>query len=215
IGMGDGGGGGDPSGNGQRPSTLLGTLLRIDVDRGATYTVPADNPFVAGGGAAEVWAYGLRNPWRFSFDGQRLYVADVGQGKWEEIDVLTTSAGGANLGWSIMEGEHCFNPSSGCSGAGLVLPVFEYGHGEGCSVTGGYVYRGSAIPELAGHYFYGDFCSGWVRSFRYTGNGVANTWDWQADLGTVASLTSFGTDGAGELYAVSGAGTVYRIVRRG
>ena len=169
IGMGDGGGGGDPSGNGQRPSTLLGALLRIDVTGGSTYAVPAGNPFVAGGGAAEVWAFGLRNPWRFSFDGQRLYIADVGQGQWEEIDVLTTAAGGANLGWSIMEGNHCYQPSSGCNRTGLTLPVFEYGHGEGCSVTGGYVYRGTAIPELNGHYFYGDFCSGWVRSFRYTG----------------------------------------------
>ena len=215
IGIGDGGGGGDPSGNGQRPSTLLGALLRIDVNGGSTYTVPAGNPFVAGGGAAEVWAFGLRNPWRFSFDGQRLYIADVGQGQWEEIDVLTTADGGANLGWSIMEGNHCYKPSSGCNRTGLTLPAFEYGHGEGCSVTGGYVYRGTAIPELNGHYFYGDFCSGWVRSFRYTGGGVADTWDWSGDLGTVSALTSFGTDGQGELYVVSGGGNVYRIVRRG
>jgi glucose/arabinose dehydrogenase len=215
IGTGDGGGGGDPSGNGQQPSTLLGAMLRIDVGGAGTYTVPAGNPFVAGGGAAEVWAFGLRNPWRFSFDGQRLYIADVGQGQWEEIDVLTTADGGANLGWSIMEGNHCYKPSSGCNRTGLTLPVFEYGHGEGCSVTGGYVYRGTAIPELNGHYFYGDFCSGWVRSFRYTGDGVADTWDWTGDLGTVSALTSFGTDGQGELYVVSGGGNVYRIVRRG
>ncbi len=214
VALGDGGGGGDTYGHGQRPSSLLGALLRIDVDAGETYAVPAGNPFVGGGGAPEVWAYGLRNPWRFSFDGHRLYVADVGQGSWEEIDVLTTASGGANLGWSIMEGSHCFRPSSGCDQTGLVLPVFEYGHGEGCSVTGGYVYRGTGIPELAGHYFYGDFCSGWVRSFRYTGEGVADGWDWSADLGTIASLTSFGTDGTGELYVTSGEGTVHKIARR-
>ncbi|MDR9450314.1 MAG: PQQ-dependent sugar dehydrogenase [Acidimicrobiia bacterium] len=207
--------GGDQYGHGQRSGTLLGSLLRIDVDSGDQYGIPADNPFVAGGGAAEVWAYGLRNPWRFSFDDQRLYIADVGQGKWEEIDVLTTGDGGANLGWSIMEGTHCYNPSSGCNRTGLTLPAFEYGHGEGCSVTGGYVYRGNAVPELNGHYFYGDFCSGWVRSFRYTGGGVADLWDWTADLGTIASLTSFGTDGQGELYVVSGRGDVYRIARQG
>ena len=213
IALGDGGGGGDQFGHGQRPGTLLASLLRIDVDSGGNYGVPADNPFVAGGGAPEVWVWGLRNPWRFSFDGHRIYIGDVGQGRWEEIDVLTTADGGAKLGWSKMEGNHCF--SSGCDQTGLVPPVFEYGHAEGCSITGGYVYRGSAIPELNGHYFYGDFCSGWMRSFRYTGDGVADTWDWTADLGTVGSLTSFGTDGSGELYVVSGAGTVYRIVRGG
>jgi glucose/arabinose dehydrogenase len=215
VALGDGGGGGDQFGHGQRSGTLLGSLLRIDVDSGNQYGIPADNPFVAGGGAAEVWVYGLRNPWRFSFDDQRLYIADVGQGKWEEIDVLTTGDGGANLGWSIMEGTHCFNPSSGCNRTGLTLPAFEYGHGEGCSVTGGYVYRGNAFPELKGHYFYGDFCSGWVRSFRYTGGGIADPWDWTTDLGTIASLTSFGTDGQGELYVVSGRGDVYRIARQG
>ena len=211
VALGDGGGGADQFGNSQNPETLLGSMLRIDVDSGGSYSVPSGNPFVLGGGAPEVWAIGLRNPWRFSFDGQRLYVADVGQGQWEEINVLTTASGGANLGWSIMEGSHCFNPSSGCNRAGLVLPVFEYGHAEGCSITGGYVYRGSAIPELDGHYFYGDFCSGWVRSFRYTGDGVADPWDWSTDLGTVGSLTSFGTDGFGELYVVSGQGDVFRI----
>lgn len=212
IGLGDGGGGGDPYRNGQQPGTLLGSILRIDVDGGTPYAVPPDNPFVAGGGAPEVWTFGLRNPWRFSFDGRRLYIGDVGQGSWEEIDVLAT--GGVNLGWSIMEGTHCYNPASGCDRSGLVLPVLEYGHGEGCSVTGGYVYRGSAIPELDGHYFYGDFCSGWVRSFRYAGDGIADRWDWSADLGTIPSLTSFGTDGAGELYVTSATGTVYRIEKK-
>ena len=215
VALGDGGGGGDQFGHGQRSGTLLGSLLRIDVGSGDQYGIPADNPFVAGGGAPEVWVYGLRNPWRFSFDDQRLYIADVGQGKWEEIDVLTTGDGGANLGWSIMEGTHCYNPSSGCNRTGLTLPALEYGHGEGCSVTGGYVYRGNALPELNGHYFYGDFCSGWVRSFRYTGGGVADPWDWTTNLGTIASLTSFGTDGQGELYVVSGRGDVYRITRQG
>lgn len=192
VGIGDGGGGGDPFGNGQNPATPLGSITSIDVD----------------GGGTALFAYGLRNPWRFAWDGKRIYVGDVGQGSWEEVDVLSTFDAGANLGWNIMEGAHCYQ--SGCSNAGLVLPVHEYDHGEGCSITGGYVYRGTAIPELVGHYFYGDFCSGFVRSFRYTGAAE----DGKAWPGlSTGSLVSFGTDGFGELYVVSIGGTVARIER--
>jgi glucose/arabinose dehydrogenase len=211
IAMGDGGGGGDTYGNGQNTSTLHGALLRIDVDGAVPYAVPTDNPFVGKAGADEIWVYGVRNPWRFSFDGQRLYVADVGQSAREEIDLLDTGDGGANLGWSIMEGSQCFG--GGCSSAGLVLPLVEYTHAEGCSITGGYVYRGSVIPELYGHYFYGDFCGGWIKSFRYSG-GTSTTdhQDWTADFGSIGGLTSFGTDGSGEIYVTSTSGSVYRIV---
>jgi glucose/arabinose dehydrogenase len=212
IAMGDGGGGGDTYGNGQNINTLHGAVLRIDVDGATPYAVPAGNPFVGKAGADEIWVYGLRNPWRFSFDGNRMYIADVGQSAREEIDLVDTGDGGANLGWSIMEGSQCFG--GGCSSAGLVLPLVEYTHAEGCSITGGYVYRGSAIPELDGHYFYGDFCGGWVKSFRYSG-GTSNTdhQNWTTDLGAVGGLTSFGTDGFGEMYVTSTSGSVYRIVR--
>lgn len=212
LALGDGGGAGDTYRNAQNPSTLLGAILRIDPLSATPYAIPAGNPFVGGGGAPEVWVYGLRNPWRFAFDGHRLYVADVGQGSWEEVNVLTTASGGANLGWPITEGASCFG-SATCDTGGLTLPVHQYSHSEGCSITGGYVYRGSAVPELWGHYLYGDFCSGWVRSFRYTGTGVADGWDWSASLGSVDLLSSFGVDSAGEIYVTSLTGTVYRIER--
>ncbi|MDH3517830.1 MAG: PQQ-dependent sugar dehydrogenase, partial [Acidimicrobiia bacterium] len=192
VGLGDGGGGGDTYGHGQRPDTLLATITRLDVDSGAT----------------SLFAYGLRNPWRFSIDGQRFYIGDVGQSAREEVDVISTFQSGANLGWSIMEGSVCFGASS-CNKLGLALPVLEYTHAEGCSITGGVVYRGAAIPELSGHYLYGDFCTGFVRSFRYTG-GVADTRQWPF---TVSRLVSFGVDGSGEVYVISLDGTVSRIVR--
>jgi hypothetical protein len=211
IGLGDGGGGNDQFGNGQNRNTLLGKILRIDVDSGSPYGIPPSNPFAAGGGAPEIFVYGLRNPWRASFDGDNLYIGDVGQGTWEEVDVISTASGGANLGWSIMEGNHCFQ-STTCNQAGLTLPVYEYGHGEGCSITGGYVYRGTAIPEIQGQYFFGDFCSGFVRSFRYGAGGFADLKDW-ADLGNLGSITSFGVDSAGELYIVTIEGQVLKVVR--
>src|SRR5437016_4568049 len=163
IGMGDGGSGGDPMRNGQNLGALLGKMLRIDVERGNPYSVPADNPFVSTAGArGEVWAYGLRNPWRFAFDGATgdLVIADVGQNQWEEIDVgLASRRGGENYGWNITEGNHCFQPSAGCNTAGITLPVLEYGHDEGCSITGGVVYRGCRMPGYQGTYFYADYCS--------------------------------------------------------
>ena len=213
IGMGDGGSGGDPYGNGQDRGTLLGDLLRIDVDHGDPYAIPADNPFVGQPGMrGEIWAWGLRNPWRFAFDRETglLYIADVGQNAWEEIDVVPSASPGLNFGWNIMEGNHCY-PGGACSSAGLVAPALEYSHAEGCSVTGGFVYRGRAIPELAGHYFYADYCSGWVRSFRYAGGKIAESREW--DLGNIGRVLSFGEDSRGEMYVLSDSGKVFRLAR--
>jgi glucose/arabinose dehydrogenase len=216
IGTGDGGGGGDPNGNGQNKATLLGKILRIDVNAGSPYVVPASNPFVGLPPARpEIWAYGLRNPWRFSFDlvTRQLYVADVGQGEREEINVQpATSTGGENYGWNIMEGTLCFSPASGCAQTGLVLPVLDYDHSQGCSVTGGHVYRGSRFPILAGHYFYGDYCGGWVRSFRYLNGAAHDERDYTLEFGNLGNITSFGEDTRGELYIVTQGGNVYRIV---
>jgi glucose/arabinose dehydrogenase len=168
IGMGDGGGeGGDPLRHGQNRATLLGSLLRIDVDAASPYAIPPDNPFVADPSAApETWAYGLRNPWRFSFDRHTgdLYIGDVGQDSREEISFQpAASPGGENYGWKVMEGTACFSPRNGCSQAGLVPPVLDYTHADGCSVTGGFVYRG-VEPTLAGRYFFADVCQTWERS---------------------------------------------------
>ncbi|MGH7718448.1 MAG: PQQ-dependent sugar dehydrogenase [Gemmatimonadaceae bacterium] len=212
VGFGDGGGGGDPQGNGQNLSTLLGKLLRIDVNGAQPYQVPAGNPFAGRAGArAEIWALGLRNPWRFSFDrsGGELYLADVGQNLYEEVNVVPGNTGGVNYGWNTMEGTHCF-ASDPCNRGGLTLPVLEYDHSEGCSVTGGYVYRGSAIPGLVGHYLYSDFCAGWLRSFRYVEGRATELHEWP--VGEVGNILSFGEDAAGELYMLSANGRVYRIV---
>lgn len=212
IGLGDGGSGGDPQGNGQNRTTLLGKLLRIDVNAGDPYAVPPDNPFVSTSGArGEIWAYGLRNPWRFAFDrpAGRLYVADVGQNSREEIDVASAGTGGINYGWNVMEGEECYNAAS-CNQAGLTQPVLAYGHSNGCSITGGYVYRGQSIAALRGTYFYSDYCGGWLKSFYYDGS-IAQQKDWGMSLG---SVLSFGEDSAGELYLLTGGGTVYRLVSK-
>jgi glucose/arabinose dehydrogenase len=212
IGLGDGGSGGDPGGNGQNRNTLLGALLRIDVDGGDPFAVPADNPFVGDpDGRDEIWAYGLRNPWRFSVDreAENLYIADVGQNLWEEVNVVPADSGGANYGWNVMEGAHCF-PSDPCDSSDLVRPAVEYGHGESCSVTGGYVYRGSGIPEIRGHYFYSDFCSGFLRSFRSSGGTASEEREW--NVGGLGAVLSFGEDADGELYVLSGDGRVYKLV---
>jgi len=215
IGMGDGGSGGDPQNNGQSRNTLLGKILRLDVSATGQVSVPSDNPFVGQSGIRpEIWSYGLRNPWRFSFDRSTgdLYVGDVGQNAREEIDVATDAAQfgrGRNYGWSIMEGMACFSGSS-CDRNGLTLPVLDYGHAEGCSVTGGYVYRGTALGGFAGHYFYGDYCEGWVRSFRLSGPGVTEQLEWPS-LRPGGQILSFGEDARGELYILSGSGQVFRI----
>lgn len=216
FGIGDGGSGGDPEGHGQDRNDLLGSLLRLDVSGTTGYAVPASNPFAGTAGArGELWDWGLRNPWRFSFDRSTgdLYIGDVGQNEREEIDVSTAGSGGGkglNYGWSIMEGTRCYNAAS-CDMSGLTLPVLDYTHSDGCSVTGGYVYRGSAIPALAGTYFYSDFCGGWVRSFRYVGGAVTEAGSWDA-LEPGGGVPSFGEDSAGELYILSASGGVYRIV---
>jgi glucose/arabinose dehydrogenase len=216
LGLGDGGAANDPEGRAQNLSDLLGSILRLDVQTGTSYTIPPDNPFVGQPGIQpEVWSYGLRNPWRFSFDRATgdLYIADVGQDRYEEVDVAPTSSGrgkGVNYGWNIMEGAHCLSGSQ-CDQTGLTLPDFEYGHDQGCSITGGYVYRGSAIPDLQGLYFYGDFCQGWVRSLRYAAGTTIEVTDWPT-LRPGGSVLSFGEDTAGELYVLSSSGSVFKVV---
>jgi glucose/arabinose dehydrogenase len=213
VGLGDGGSGGDPLGNGQDLGTVLGKILRLDVDLPAPY-VPPDNPFVGTAGArGEIWLYGLRNPWRFSFDRTtaNVYIADVGQGAWEEVDFLPSgSPGGQNLGWNVMEGDHCYATSS-CDRTGLVPPISEYSHSDGCSVTGGYVYRGTRVTSLQGLYLYGDFCGGWVRSFRYAGGRATEPREWPA-LAVNGGLSSFGEDPRGDVYLTTLSGNLYRIV---
>ena len=219
IGLGDGGSGGDPEENGQDLSTLLGALLRIDVDGGADgepYGVPESNPFVDTEGARpEIWAYGLRNPWRFSFDRETgdLWIGDVGQNAWEEIDFQpVSSAGGENYGWDVMEGAHCFEPDTGCDETGLVLPVLEYPHSQGSSVTGGYRYRGAALPELVGTYLFGDFTSGRIWGATETGDAEGSGWSSKELLDTNYRISTFGEDEAGELYVIDySGGALYKL----
>ncbi len=203
LGLGDGGSQGDPYGNGQNTNVLLGKILRIDVDHGDPYAIPPDNPFTRGGGRREIWAYGLRNPWRFSFDtaSDNLYIADVGQDTWEEVDVVSGHAPGLNFGWNYYEGLHPYagQPPPGIH---LTMPVAEYSHAEGgCAITGGYVYRG-AMVEWQGVYLYGDYCSGKVWGLIHTDQG------WQTQLlnETGFNISSFGLDQAGEIYAANYSG---------
>jgi len=217
IGMGDGGSGGDPNGNGQNRNTLLAKLLRVDVSVSGQVSIPGDNPFAGQSGVRqEIWAYGLRNPWRFSFDRQThdLYIADVGQNAHEEIDVATSASQfgkGLDYGWNRMEGLACYSPASGCDQSGLTLPVLDYDHSNGCSVTGGYVYRGTAAPAAVGLYFYADYCEGWIRSFRLSNGSATDRRDWPS-LRPGGQITSFGEDGRGELYVMISSGKVFRIV---
>lgn len=220
LGMGDGGAANDRFGNGQNPETLLGKMLRLDVtsDPSRPYLIPDDNPWIAADWNGvdvrdEIWAVGLRNPWRYSFDRATgaLWIGDVGQNQFEEINrMAATDPGGANYGWPIMEGTHCFPASASCDESGLVLPVFEYSHQGHCSVTGGYVYRGAAFPVLDGVYFYGDYCSGVIWAGWQDEGGV---WQSAQVLDTSVSLASFGEDDAGELYVTDlSGGTVARLV---
>ena len=213
IGLGDGGDGGDPQGHGQNLGTLLGSLLRIDVDTGDPYAIPADNPFVNDAGALdEIWAYGLRNPWRYSFDPEQgaIYIADVGQSSREEINVQSDLVGGVNYGWNVMEGTGCFNAAS-CDQSGLHQPILEYATGsDGCAVVGGFMYRGDAINGLDGTYFYSDNCAGWIRSFDLEFGQAARLLQW--DLGNIGNVLSFGQDSDGELYVLSANGNVYKFV---
>lgn len=212
IGMGDGGGAGDRHGqigNGQDLDALLGKILRLDVSSQETYAVPPDNPF-----GNEIWSYGWRNPWRFSFDRatRDLYIADVGQNAYEEVNFQpAASKGGENYGWRIMEGNHCFDPRQGCDQSGLVLPIAEYSHAEGgCSVTGGYVYRGSKYPALQGAYFFGDYCTGYIWSLQRDGD----QWQMTKRLEPGVRISSFGEDMNGELYVVDHSGAVYQLIAR-
>ena len=214
LGPGDGRCCGDPDNNAQFTFSLLGKILRLDV-RTFPYVVPAMNPFVGRVDAREeIWAYGLRNPWRFSFDDESklLFIGDVGQDLREEINVVSSAKAGLNYGWRLMEGSACYNPSTNCnpSGAQLTLPAHEYTHADGCSVTGGYVYRGAAIPELTGHYLYADYCRGWLRSFRVESGNVTDHRLWSGV--SLPQVVSFGRDATGELYMIAGA-RVWRIVR--
>ena len=211
IGLGDGGSAGDPFGNAQNLQTLLGKMLRIDVDHsspGLPYAIPADNPFLNGTDRGEIWAYGLRNPWRFSFDfaSGRLFVGDVGQDKFEEIDILQK---GGNFGWNIMEGLHCFKPATGCNMTGIILPILEYDHSQGDAVIGGYVYRGTAIPQLVGTYLLSDFQTGTIWGLKENSPG---TWTRSQLIATGKNISSLGRDEAGELYVLDYSGTLLRIV---
>ncbi|WP_457636866.1 PQQ-dependent sugar dehydrogenase [Oceanithermus sp.] len=213
IGTGDGGSNGDPRQLAQNPGSLLGKMLRIDVDHGNPYSIPADNPFVHDPKyRPEIWAIGFRQPWRYSFDRETgdLFIGDIGQSAWEEIDFVPTPPGdngGLNFGWNIMEGDHCFKPAKNCRQAGLTPPIIEYSHQQGCMVVGGYVYRGKAIPELRGSYIFGDFCKGIIWS-AYWQDG----WKTSLLLRSKLQISSFGQDAAGELYVVDYRGAVYKLV---
>jgi glucose/arabinose dehydrogenase len=211
ISVGDGGSGGDPLDHGQNPSTLLGTILRIDVNKqedGKPYGIPTDNPFVNNNAyRKEIYAYGLRNPWRFSFDpaNNRLWTGDIGQNAYEEIDIIEK---GGNYGWNTMEGNHCFEPKDGCNRAGLKLPIHEYGRDQGISITGGFVYRGPALQELQGKYIYADYATRrvWALDHSNLSNPV-NTQLLQADF----NISSFGIDENNELYLCGFDGKIYRL----
>jgi glucose/arabinose dehydrogenase len=215
IGMGDGGSGGDPGNRAQNTSELLGKMLRIDVDSASPYAIPPSNPFAGRPGSRpEIWALGLRNPWRFSFDRVTgdLWIADVGQGEWEEIDFQpATSIGGENYGWKRMEGTHCFAPSTNCGDPSFVLPVIEYNHSGGaCSVTGGSVYRGTRSPRLLGTFFYGDFCNGKIWGSTRNPDGTMTT---RQFLDVTFQISTFGEDVAGEVYVADySGGTLYRLL---
>jgi glucose/arabinose dehydrogenase len=212
AGLGDGGGTGDPLGNGQNPNSLLGSMLRIDVNGGDPYAIPASNPYVGQSGRRpEVWAKGLRNPWRFAFDAATglIYIADVGEIGREEISVQPYGSAGLNYGWNIMEGRTCYE-SPTCDQAGLTAPILDYARSGGnCSVIGGYVYRGSAIPGLQGHYLYSDYCGGWLSSFNGSTGTAQDIKEWP--IVSVGNVPSFGVDFAGEIYMI-GDSRIFKIV---
>ena len=215
--FGDGGDAGDPSDRGQDPHSLHATVVRIDVDRGSPYAIPPDNPFAAGvDGAPEVWAYGFRNPWRIAIDEPNnvVVIADVGQFSREEININSLDEPGKNHGWPIVEGDRCFRAprcEEEAEALGLVSPALVYGRDAGCAVIGGPIYRGEAIPELDGHYFFGDHCIGWIHSLEIAGERILDEIDWTDELTAIPNLMSFGTDGRGEIHVLQRGGRVYRI----
>lgn len=211
VATGDGGSANDPMGHGQDRMSLLGKLLRLDVSVPGVAGIPSGNPFAGdpSEGRGEIWAWGLRNPWRISFDtGEHLlYIADVGQNRWEEVDVVHSGTAGVNFGWADMEGEEC--RTSGCSGKGFTLPALVYGHSEGCSITGGAVYRGSELPDLVGHYLYSDLCGRFIRSFRFDEGEAIERRSWEVQAPD--AVTSMGRDSEGEVYILTGEGEAFRI----
>ena len=215
LSLGDGGSGGDPQGNGQNKDALLGKILRIDIDGStatAPYVVPADNPFANGGGAPEVWHWGMRNPWRMSFDRATgdLWIGDVGQNAWEEVDVSRGGIGGLNFGWKVLEGSHCYNAQT-CDTTAMTNPVAEYGHDQGCTVIGGYVYRGTRYPFLVGAYLLADYCSGTIFAFDAASNGPVRP----VVVGSGgSSISAFGEGIDGELYVTHLGGEVSRVVAK-
>jgi glucose/arabinose dehydrogenase len=221
IGLGDGGGGGDPGNRAQNLNTMLGKMLRIDVDKatlGRAYAVPKSNPYVGRTGLNEIWQSGLRNPWRYSFDRKTgtLWIGDVGQAEWEEVDRAvhtdTGSGRGYNWGSRVMEGKHCYSPSRGCNTSGKKLPLLEYSHASNgrCAVTGGYVYRGSQIPSLVGYYVYGDFCSGEIWAVKANDSTSRVT---LVGPGSGRLISSFGEGATGELFVVDLTGSVWALER--
>lgn len=206
------GDGADSRAQGQDPNTMYGAIMRIDVDNGDPYAIPPNNPFVGGGGAPEIFAFGLRNPWRFAIDHETrlLYIGDVGHADQEEVNVVSIDEGGYNFGWSDMEGTRCFH-NQDCAAADYTSPVLIYTHDDGLSITGGYVYRGSEIPELDGLYFYSDWVTSWIRSFRIVDGAVTEETDWSEDLGNVGQPNSYGIDGHGEMYLLTHGGQVYKF----
>ena len=220
LGLGDGGSGGDPLGNGQSTNTLLGKILRLDVDQGEPYAIPADNPYANGGGMPEIWAYGLRNPWRFSFDRLtgNLYIGDVGQSSFEELDFQSANnSGGVNYGWNIMEGYSCYNAAN-CDTSGLSLPVFDYAThvNNTCSVVGGVVFRGPSLPEWQGIYLFGDYCSGDVGGLLPGEQPTSSETAWQQAwlFRNVGRITSFGEDRAGDVYLTDFNGGIFKLVKK-
>jgi glucose/arabinose dehydrogenase len=212
--FGDGGSGGDPQGNGQNRDALLGKVLRLDVDHPGgdlAYSIPADNPFVGRDGRDEIWLMGMRNPWRASFDRATgdLWIGDVGQGAWEEVDVARAGAGGLNFGWNVTEGNHCYQPADNCNTDGLTAPVTDYGHTLGCTVVGGYVYRGAKYPAMSGAYLFADYCSGRIFAIDPAVDGYRKP----VEVGNAGgNLSSFGQDAAGELYITHLDGDVSKVV---
>ncbi len=212
VALGDGGSGGDPHDHGENPATLLGSILRIDVDGGSPYAIPSDNPFAGDtqGRREEIYAYGLRNPWRISFDSStgQLWAADVGQNLYEEVNIIEK---GANYGWDVMEGLHCYEPSTGCNQTGLTLPVWEYSHDLGISITGGFVYRGAMAPSLAGRYVFADYGTGRIWALAWDGSRAQV----EEIMDTSLAISSFGVDAQEELYALAFNGRIYRFAEEG
>ena len=216
VSVGDGGGIGDPRRRGQDPSNIFATIIRVGVDGSNPYEIPRDNPYVGtDDGLAEIWAYGVRNPWRISIDAPQdlLIIPDVGQEGSEEINIVPLAMSGLNFGWSVTEGTLCYQEDP-CDTEGIHMPVYEYFHeGDGCAIVGGDVYRGQSMPEISGHYFYGDYCLGWIRSFSVDGIEVSDHTDWRQQLGRLGHITSFGTDRHGEIYVTNLEGELWKLVR--